>query len=166
MDCLRNTKGKRMCDLVKLPNTTKEFMCTECKNQFIKKGEGSDFDGVWILLILSLLLFVFLLAGCSKQSTKLLLIRIADSSASALNDPKQAKGSLTDARWTSLNLREIKKNYQPHHQNNLRIDIQHNLLNYHSDIPKKQRGDGEIGVHQKPKLSNPLDLPQALREDG
>jgi hypothetical protein len=46
-------------------------------------------------------------------------------------------------------------------------------LNYHSDgdlqnsdIPKKQRGDGEIGVHQKPKLSNPLDLPQALREDG
>ena len=94
MDCLRNTKGKRMCELVKLPNTTKEWMCTECKSQFIKKGEGSDFDGgVWILLILCLLFFVFLLSGCSKQSTKLLLIRIADSSASALNDPKQAKGS-------------------------------------------------------------------------
>ena len=94
MDCLRNTKGKRMCDLVQLPNTTKEWMCTECKSQFIKKGEGSnDFDGVWILLILCLLFFVFLLSGCSKQSTKLLLIRIADSSASALNDPKQAKGS-------------------------------------------------------------------------
>jgi hypothetical protein len=83
-----------MCELVKLPNTTKEWMCTECKSQFIKKGEGSDFDGgVWILLILCLLFFVFLLSGCSKQSTKLLLIRIADSSASALNDPKQAKGS-------------------------------------------------------------------------
>ncbi|GDZ95649.1 hypothetical protein PA905_40790 [Planktothrix agardhii CCAP 1459/11A] len=93
MDCLRDSKNKRMCELIKLPNTTKEWMCTECKSQFIKKGEGSDFDGVWILLILSLLFFVFLLAGCSKQSTKLLLIRIADSSASALNDPKQAKGS-------------------------------------------------------------------------
>lgn len=72
--------------------TIEEFLI-KCKNQFIKKGEGSDFDGVWILLILCLLFFIFLLSGCSKQSTKLLLIRIADSSASALNDPKQAKGS-------------------------------------------------------------------------
>ncbi|SKB12597.1 hypothetical protein PL11201_410011 [Planktothrix sp. PCC 11201] len=93
MDCLRDHKqGRRKCDLVQLPNTTKEFMCTECKNQFIKKGESSDFDGVWILLIVCLLFFVFLLSGCSKQS-KLLLIRIADSSASALNDPQQLKAS-------------------------------------------------------------------------
>jgi hypothetical protein len=96
MDCLRDHKqGRRKCDLVQLPNTTKEWMCTECKSQFIKKGESSnDFDGVWaVICVLFILLLVLILAGCSKQSTKLLLIRIADSSASALNDPKQAKGS-------------------------------------------------------------------------
>jgi len=44
-------------------------------------------------LVLSTVLPVLMLAGCSKQSTKLLLIRIADSSASALNNPEQVKGS-------------------------------------------------------------------------
>ncbi len=66
-DCIRDSKNKRMCELIKLPNTNKKWICTECKSQFIKQGEGSDFDGVWILLILCLLFFAFLLNGCINR---------------------------------------------------------------------------------------------------
>jgi hypothetical protein len=93
MDCPRDHKqGRRMCDLVKLPNH-QEWLCTECKSEFIKKGEGGDIDWGWLLIcILGFLFVVLVLSGCEKPAN-LLLIRIADISASALNDSQQIKVS-------------------------------------------------------------------------
>ncbi|CAD5960386.1 hypothetical protein PCC9214_03150 [Planktothrix tepida] len=91
MDCPRDHKqGRRMCDLVQLPNH-QEWLCTECKSEFIKKGEGGDIDWGWLLIcILGFLFLVLVLSGCEKPAN-LLLIRITDISASALNDPEQLK---------------------------------------------------------------------------
>ncbi|MBE9143550.1 hypothetical protein [Planktothrix mougeotii] len=92
MDCLTDKKGNRRCDLVQLPNH-QEWLCTECKSEFIKKGEGGDIDWVWLLiLILGFFFVVLVLSGCQKQAN-LLLIPITDISASAQNDPDQLKAS-------------------------------------------------------------------------
>ena len=90
--CPRDKHGKLHCEIIDHPDRDNQTFCNYCKRRFSESS--NDFDGVWaVICVLFILLLVLILAGCSKQSTKLLLIRIADSSASALNNSQQVKAS-------------------------------------------------------------------------
>lgn len=146
MDCLRDRKGKKICNLVSHPDKDFEAFCTECKTRFIKKREDlwGDFDGVWlVILVVAFLFLVSVLSGCQKQS-KLLLIRISDVSASALNNPEQTK-ALKDACFA------IADASKPGDQQAL-IEVSENLTATDPSVVKDQEQLYAL-CHQKPVQS-------------
>lgn len=86
-DCHFDPLGRPLCQIVEHPDRPeKEKFCIYCKKRFVEK---SPENSGWLLLILVVfVLLVLLLSSCKKQAD-LLLIRIVDTSSSALNDRAQ-----------------------------------------------------------------------------
>ncbi|CAD0232378.1 hypothetical protein PL10110_740017 [Planktothrix agardhii] len=69
--CPRDKHGKLHCEIIDHPDRDNQTFCNYCKRRFSESS--NDFDGVWaVICVLFILLLVLILAGCSKQSTKLL----------------------------------------------------------------------------------------------
>ena len=88
MSCPRDFSGQPLCHITAHPHRPQEYFCSTCGKAIRFVEEQNSSEWFWFLMIAVLL--VMLLAGCEKQAN-LLLIRIVDSSSSALNNPAQTQ---------------------------------------------------------------------------
>lgn len=84
MSCPIDQFGKPICLIVDHPDGHEKF-CVHCKQRFVER----DSEWLW-LLIIALIILVLLLSGCEQQANRL-LICIADTSASAVNNSERSQ---------------------------------------------------------------------------